>query len=641
MQAREIAQMTFVLIPADQPVGTARALIGDLKPTHVIVRRGEAADGYYLFSREEMQEGLGGKPGDATIEAALGLGGAAATRVVEAFVDAERIPDRCLVRNDGAIVGFFDALVPPTMVGARRGGPEAERGAAETPGHSLAAEFPARVALGAIEWLLVSLAAEGSPGGGLALGDLPAGTTIDVLVQARRGFALEGPDKGMLTVTDEAEGLPLRFEVRCTELGPGQLRVLAFHAGVTLGAIRLAPTVVEPEAIGPAAATPVASPLALATIQAPDLTLFVEETWVNGRRGFRLLINSADVSLSFAWYGPVIFQKDPGPYFQAFYQDIEGYGSRTDSLPAAGRNLTPPMSPPARAPLTEEEQAVVAQRLADKGTALFEDLIPPEARRLLWRMRKEIKTVLLQSEEPWIPWELCKLYGEEDGERVEGPFFCEAFAITRWVASPDNVGPRPALSLGNLAVVVPGDSELPYAREERQYLLSLAGNGRKVTEVPARFLEVQRALRSGRYDGWHFSGHGASRGADPNWSVMQLERGERLTPENLGGVMANLGKARPLVFLNACQIGRSAMSLTDIGGWAGKFLAAGAGAFVGAYWAVYDHSACAFARELYGRLLAGVPIGRAAQEARLAIKAAGDPTWLAYTVFAHPLATVK
>ena len=29
------------------------------------------------------------------------------------------------------------------------------------------------------------------------------------------------------------------------------------------------------------------------------------------------------------------------------------------------------------------------------------------------------------------------------------------------------------------------------------------------------------------------------------------------------------------------------------------------------------------------------------QEARLAIKADGDPTWLAYTVFANPFATVK
>jgi CHAT domain-containing protein len=95
------------------------------------------------------------------------------------------------------------------------------------------------------------------------------------------------------------------------------------------------------------------------------------------------------------------------------------------------------------------------------------------------------------------------------------------------------------------------------------------------------------------------------------------------------------------VFLNACQIGRSVMSLTDIGGWASQFVRAGAGAFVGAYWSIYDKPACDFAQAFYGRMLAGMPIGRAAREARAEIKSAGDPTWLAYTVFADPLATVQ
>jgi len=122
---------------------------------------------------------------------------------------------------------------------------------------------------------------------------------------------------------------------------------------------------------------------------------------------------------------------------------------------------------------------------------------------------------------------------------------------------------------------------------------------------------------------------------------MLLENREELTPEDLSGEVGNLGLARPLVFLNACQIGRGALSLTDIGGWAAQFLRAGAAAFIGAYWSVYDQAAHDFAQAFYGRLLAGLPIGQAAQEARTAIKPLGDPTWLAYTVFAHPLATVQ
>ena len=83
------------------------------------------------------------------------------------------------------------------------------------------------------------------------------------------------------------------------------------------------------------------------------------------------------------------------------------------------------------------------------------------------------------------------------------------------------------------------------------------------------------------------------------------------------------------------------MALTDIGRWAGQFLHAGGGAFLGAYWSVHDKPAYDFAKELYSHLFAGIPIGKTVQEARAAIKPTGDPTWLAYTVFADPLATVR
>ena len=159
--------------------------------------------------------------------------------------------------------------------------------------------------------------------------------------------------------------------------------------------------------------------------------------------------------------------------------------------------------------------------------------------------------------------------------------------------------------------------------------------------IPATFLDVREALASGMYDGWHFSGHGGFRGSDPNRSAIYLENQETLAPEDLSGLVSNLGKTKPVVFFNACQIGRSAMSLTDIGGWARQFLHAGAGAFIGAYWSIYDQSAYDFAQVLYSWLLRGTSIGRAVQKARTAIKPAGDPTWLAYTVFADPLATVR
>ena len=196
--------------------------------------------------------------------------------------------------------------------------------------------------------------------------------------------------------------------------------------------------------------------------------------------------------------------------------------------------------------------------------------------------------------------------------------------------------------MNRLALVVPDDSGLAFAAAERDYMLSLANAGRQVTRIPATFLDVQAALASGTYDTWHFSGHGAFRNeAMPDRSGMILQGGDRLKPENLSGRTANLGRPHPLVFLNACQIGQSGMALTGMGGWAIRFLKAGAAGFLGAYWSVYDEPALNFAKSFYARLLAGDPVGKAAHEARLEIRATGDPTWLAYTVFADPLATLS
>jgi len=148
-------------------------------------------------------------------------------------------------------------------------------------------------------------------------------------------------------------------------------------------------------------------------------------------------------------------------------------------------------------------------------------------------------------------------------------------------------------------------------------------------DIPARLPEVMEALAGGRYDGWHFTGHGLFRNAqDPNRSGIVLEGGQELRPADLSGRVKNLGRAQPLVFLNACQAGRGGLSLTDIGGWAAQTLKAGAGGFIAAYWSIGDGSACQFAKAVYARLTGGVALARAVREARAEIRD-GDPTYLA------------
>jgi CHAT domain-containing protein len=111
-----------------------------------------------------------------------------------------------------------------------------------------------------------------------------------------------------------------------------------------------------------------------------------------------------------------------------------------------------------------------------------------------------------------------------------------------------------------------------------------------------------------------------------------------LTKAAIGEVLA---RSAPTVFINACRSAGTSAKYNRLDGWANKFLEAGAAAFIGSLWAVSDGAAREFAEELYGHLQAGVPLGKAVMRARhVAANQLDDPTWLAYTVYGDPRATV-
>jgi CHAT domain-containing protein len=65
-------------------------------------------------------------------------------------------------------------------------------------------------------------------------------------------------------------------------------------------------------------------------------------------------------------------------------------------------------------------------------------------------------------------------------------------------------------------------------------------------------------------------------------------------------------------------------------------------AAIGSLWAVSDGASREFAEELYRRLQQGFTLGDAVMEARQAAASQpDDPTWLAYTVYGDPGATIS
>ena len=337
--------------------------------------------------------------------------------------------------------------------------------------------------------------------------------------------------------------------------GAGEIICYAFRAGSPLGSLTIRPEVVaagqETGARDTAEGTFPSGPKAVPA----DLELIVlTERDAAGQPVLRYLLNAGDptLGLNLKPFGPVPITGGPAAYFFSLFADIS-------AIPVDTANL----------------RRIAAERLTAIGSTLFSELFPDDLQALLWGLRDRIGSVLIQSEEPWVPWELCRLQGREDGRIVEGPFLCEAFDITRWMPG---LARQPDLKASSIGVIQP-PSDLASAPRETEMLQGLATSGppaRTVTAIPPNYSAVRAALGEATYEVVHFVGHGRFPDAnDPKRAELSLTGTQALRPIDISGAVANLGLRRPIVFLNACQSGVKAVDLTGNGGWAVAMLEAG------------------------------------------------------------------
>jgi hypothetical protein len=139
----------------------------------------------------------------------------------------------------------------------------------------------------------------------------------------------------------------------------------------------------------------------------------------------------------------------------------------------------------------------------------------------------------------------------------------------------------------------------------------------------------------------HFAGHGRYDAARPNRSGLVFESGV-LSPR---GILDPL-RASPIIFSNACEsgvlgVGDAAGGSTAWTGLAATFLLNGAINYLGSLWPIDDQSSRALAETFYRLLCTGTPVGEALRQARMAVRATGDPTWAAFVLFGCPRNRVR
>jgi CHAT domain-containing protein len=288
-----------------------------------------------------------------------------------------------------------------------------------------------------------------------------------------------------------------------------------------------------------------------------------------------------------------------------------------------------------------------AARLSSlEGAGLeFFDSAPALLKDTYWQLidaGQQPRSMLIVSDERSVPWELVIPHRRrpDGGREVRRPLGVE-LAIGRWHRQ-SGVSPRQRVPLRTSYVVAPEygtSARLVHAAEEAQFVCSRFA-GRRVE--PARFDHLDLTLAREGVDLLHFVCHGES--DESGVQLLLLEEPDVLNSQQIRA-MPGLTKAclesRPMVFLNACEVGRPTRGLVGTAGLAKSFIDIDASCVVGALWSVEDRIAHAVAVEFYEQILSdpGVPFAEALRRVRARGYAAdGEDSYAAYCFYGDPAA---
>jgi hypothetical protein len=447
-----------------------------------------------------------------------------------------------------------------------------------------------------------------------------------------------GKRADVLTVQGDDDEPSVTFKYRPVDVGHGHIRVEYTQAGHSLASVLVPIEVVKQEVVeAPAhSMTPVRD---VGTAEAAEWSLYVTYDSRPSTRSLRIELARGEGARK--RFKDVALQEPPDAMIVPMYAKLE-------DLQAGGTDL---IDQEVRGEIRGISEAQAEKELQTLGSKLWSLFLPEDFRRQYYDEREawQGKSVIVYSNEPWIPWELMRPY-QVDKNWESGAPWCETMRLTRWLqpdSQPEGIPGTPPLKLrmAELTLIVPKSSKLKSAKAERAFMLKFRrdhqlkdGGVEPVTDVA-----VRKALEQ-PYDWVHAAAHGVSLGKGTGEAPLLLDKGS-IKPSDIYGLAIErpLLQAPSFVF-NACQVGHEDWTVFGTSGWATQLVGRGAGMFIAPLWSVTDPLAHEFVIALYNELAAGKTVGEAVLAGRLKAREAGDPgdpTWLAYCVYAHPNARIE
>ena len=431
--------------------------------------------------------------------------------------------------------------------------------------------------------------------------DVPPEGRDVLLVLHAPGLRLLGDQRQPVHVPAEGDSKPVMFELRADAPGARSVSITAWLGGSYLGELIVEITAERDHPAGPhrdvlaeISTEPAEGAVSLVVRYDPAQNAY--------RFEFRDVDNSNEVISKLAY--------EPGPRVEQLLGGLDKLAKGHSGYSA------------------DQTQ----DYLINAGAALWRELVPQALREQFWDRQRRIRQLTILADKDAVPWEL--LYPRDPGH--DAGFLVEQFPVTRAI-----FGRRLTrrLTLWPARFVLP-EGSLPGAHAEIDAMQRLLDPGQSQGTVISSLTPLQELIRSGDFGLLHFACHNRFDPADG--SSITLDN-VQFTPTLLttASIDRVLAQTAPTIFMNACRSAGVNATYNRLDGWASKFLEAGAAAFIGSLWAVSDGAAREFAQELYSQLQTGSSLGEAVMRARQAARRPDDPTWLAYTIYGEPGATVS
>ncbi len=434
------------------------------------------------------------------------------------------------------------------------------------------------------------------------------------------GFApLAGPEQSV-PVLDGQDSPPLVFDLEPRELGHTRVTCELFQGDHLLGTCSVALEVTAREVPHQEARATLSAVAMSPEGEPPDLTLSIAHE--RFRPEPRLVFTLRQAGQAARTFDPVKLRSDPAQHAAELYQTL------TDLVDADH----------------SEDGRRVDRQVKRLGLNIWRELIPQELKDL-YRQHREGwrgKSLMVLSDEPHIPWELVWPYTRGQGEDAEP--WCMSFRFSRWLRRDDqgegHEAPPAHLDMSAMACVATTDSDLEQTLTEQAYLQQLIQRrgARDLSPEAGTVEAVEQLLLDGGYKWMHVAAHGEYSSEDPSRdSVLRLQDDEELTPMYIvGSAEDHIYAEHPSFVFNACHAARQGWTLTRLGGWANRLISSGSALFMAPMWTVSDKLALRFCEGFYEALTTGATAAEAVRKGRALARESGDPTWLAYSVYAHP-----